>query len=160
MPPYYFLLSYFTLLFTIDQDVFYSKSISHTLRQILYRALYILHPLARQFHPGLALFLHAASVFIACLFICKTQSMSANRIKMHLYRYFQFTQCVKKQQRILYRNTVIRHCMPQKCWRCISGYLEFQGLFFSFIQIIIILSKQTFKRSCMRKFTGSNYRLT
>ena len=28
MPPYYFLLSYFTLLFTIDQDVFYSKSIS------------------------------------------------------------------------------------------------------------------------------------
>ena len=52
--------------------------------------------------------------------------MSANRIKMHLYRYFQFTQCVKKQQRILYRNTVIRHCMPQECWRCISGYLEFQ----------------------------------
>ena len=81
MPPYYFLLSYFTLLFTIDQDVFYSNSISHTLRQILYRLLYILHPLARQFHPGLALFLHAASVFIACLFICKTQSMSANRIR-------------------------------------------------------------------------------
>ena len=108
----------------------------------------------------LALFLHAASVFIACLFICKTQSMSANRIKMHLYRYFQFAKCVKKQQRILYRNTVIRHCMPQECWRCISGYLEFQGLFFSFIQIIIILSKQTFKRSCMCKFTGSNYRIT
>lgn len=98
MPPYYFLLSYFTLLFTIDQDVFYSNSISHTLRQILYRLLYILHPLARQFHPGLALFLHAASVFIACLFICKTQSMSANRIKMHLYRYFQFTQCVKNNR--------------------------------------------------------------
>ena len=90
MPPYYFLLSYFTLLFTIDQDVFYSNSISHTLRQILYRVLYILHPLARQFHPGLALFLHAASVFIACLFICKTQSMSANRIKMHFYRNFKF----------------------------------------------------------------------
>lgn len=100
MPPYYFLLSYFMLLFTIDQDVFYSNSISHTLRQILYRVLYILHPLACQFHPGLALFLHAASVFIACLFICKTQSMSANRIKMHLYRDFQFAQCVKKQQRI------------------------------------------------------------
>ena len=42
MPPYYFLLSYFTLLFTIDQNVFYSNSISHTLRQILYRVLYIL----------------------------------------------------------------------------------------------------------------------
>lgn len=72
MPPYYFLLSYFTLLFTIDQNVFYSNSISHTLRQILYRVLYILHPLARQFYPGLAFFLYTASVFVACLFVCKT----------------------------------------------------------------------------------------
>lgn len=72
MPPYYFLLSYFTLLFTIDQNVFYSNSISHTLRQILYRVLYVLHPLARQFHPGLAFFLYTAAVFVACLFVCKT----------------------------------------------------------------------------------------
>ena len=93
MPPYYFfIILFYVYCFTIDQDVFYSKSISHTLRQILYRALYILHPLARQFHPRLALFLHAASVFIACLFICKTQSMSANRIKMHFYRNFKFAQ--------------------------------------------------------------------
>ena len=72
MPPYYFLLSYFTLLFTIDQNVFYSNSISHTLRQILYRVLYILHPLARQFHPGLAFFLYTAAVFVARLFVFKT----------------------------------------------------------------------------------------
>ncbi len=66
---------------------------------------------------------------------------------------FKFAQRIEEQQRILYRNTIICHCMPQECGWCISGYLEFQGLFFSFIQIIIILSKQTFKRSCMRKFT-------
>ena len=72
MPPYYFLLSYFTLLFTIDQDVFYSNSISHTLRQILYRVLYILHPLARQANPALAGRYDAGSVAADCLFVCKT----------------------------------------------------------------------------------------
>ena len=66
-------LNYVELLrFTIDQDVFYSNSISHTLRQILYRLLYVLHPLACQFYPGLAFFLYTAAVFVACLFVCKT----------------------------------------------------------------------------------------
>ena len=109
MPPYYF----FIILFYVTVHyrsgcIFIPNRFSHTLRQILYRALYILHPLARQFHPRLALFLHAASVFIACLFICKTQSMSANRIKMHLYRYFQFTQCVKKTT----ENSLQEHSHP------------------------------------------------
>ena len=34
--------------------------------------LYVLHPLACQFYPGLAFFLYTATIFMACLFVCKT----------------------------------------------------------------------------------------
>ena len=61
-----------------------------------YLILFFFYPFTCQFHPCLAFFLYSSAVFVACLFICKAKTMSANRIKMPFYRYFEFPQCIKK----------------------------------------------------------------
>ena len=73
MPPYYFFIILFYVTVHYRSGCIFIPIQFHIHSdRFFYRVLYILHPLACQFYPGLAFFLYTAAVFVACLFVCKT----------------------------------------------------------------------------------------